>query len=45
VADAVEEIAGFSGTQFDPDVVEAFLILMSGKAEPVEARPLLAPTA
>ncbi len=45
VADAVTEVSSFSGAQFDPDVVEAFLILMRGKAEPVEARPLLAPTA
>lgn len=45
VGDAVDEISGSSGTQFDPDVVEAFLILMRGMTEPVAARPLLAPTA
>ena len=45
VADAVAEVARCSGVQFDPDVVEAFLILMSGRVEPAEAVPLLAPTA
>lgn len=45
VTDAVDEISSSSGAQFDPDVVEAFLILMRGMTEPVEARPLLAPTA
>lgn len=37
VDDAVAEIARGSGTQFDPEVVEAFLILMEGKARPMAA--------
>ena len=41
---AVEEIAANSGSQFDPDVVEAFLILVEGRIELATATPTLART-
>lgn len=43
-ADAVEEIARCSGSQFDPEVVEAFLILMDEQVELASAQPALAHT-
>jgi len=42
VEEAIEEIARSSGTQFDPEVVEAFLILMSQSRELAKATPELA---
>ena len=39
---AVEEIARASGTQFDPDVVEGFLLMMEGPTELAATPPALA---